>query len=59
MPRGRWSLSRSLMLAHSGARRSGIEKGTFLSSVMTSRPRAVLMARLFWKRLMAYVSLGM
>ena len=59
MPRGRWSLMRSLMEAHSGARRSGMEKGTFLSNVMTSTPLAVAMAREFWNRLMAYVSLGM
>ncbi len=58
MPRGRWSRTRWAMDATSGALRSGIENGTFLSSVMTSIPRAVDMAREEWKRLMAYVSDG-
>lgn len=50
----RWAMD-----AQAAGLRSGIEKGSFLSRVMTSIPFAVETAREEWKRLIAYASVGM
>lgn len=51
MPSGSWFVSRDAMVATCCCFRSGTLQGCFLSSVMTSKPLAVEMAREEWKRL--------